>query len=432
MSLSDSVSNALLRLRLALRQIDEIKRGEHTHDHPKNILKEVADTLEEHEKRVERAVLTANEDICRNAAADLIVDLDMYLPLLGFILRSSNVRNAFEVFDPLIAMCRALLGDTARLIYSSEWDYSPFTRTFTFPKLHNVVVVGLPAHESSNSLIIPVVGHELGHAKWKQSGVLATLQDSIERDVLSYFVQHLDEVVGKRLAEDIRKQAQPEASLSVFVPEVGHAQYLAKLQCEEVFCDIVGIRIFGSSYLRAFAYLIFPSPKALERQSFEYPSNGDRAVYMRDAAIQFRASFASDYGGEFDDILPKDLVGQRRHMVLAADAATKLAFPRLMDEVRRLIPETMIAQMDETRVSMLISAFGRGRPGDGVFHLSEIVEAAWRSYLQRVRDKDCDPFGHLDALNEFVFKTIEVAEFYRRIPSSDANEQATRRRGQND
>ena len=374
MILAETLASAELRTKLALRQIDEIRRGEPTHNHPPVILSEIAELIDENHKELERAVLTGDPDIIRNRAADLITELDTYLPLLGFILRSSNVRNAFEVFDPLIAICAAVLGSDVRLIYSSEWDYSPFTETFTFPKLQNdLVVVGLPAHESSNALVIPVVGHELGHALWFRADVISQLGPEIEADVIAYFKIHLDEVAEKEEADAIREQASPDIAVAVFIPEVGRAQSYAKLQCEEVFCDIVGIRLFGVSYLRAFAYLVFPSPKGFERHAFEYPNYQTRVRYMIATAQHFGYAVPASFGDGYDDVLSKSVAGSRRHMVLAADEATGHTFDKLLVEVDRLLPVAMAPKIDETKVGELLAAFALHRPGDNIYNLPDII-----------------------------------------------------------
>lgn len=413
MKLEELLASAQLRTEFALRQIEEIRRGEHTHPHPLTILQEVARQLADNREKLDRAVLTEDADVCRNAAADLIVDLNNYLPLFGFILRSSNVRNAFEVFDPLIEMCGALLGGEVRLIYSSEWDYSPFTRTFTFPKLSNVVVVGLPAHESGNSLVVPVFGHELGHAKWKAAEVLADLKGLIQGAVISYYLNNLDDVLNKKDAKRVRDETNPTSALSILIPEVEEAQRWATLQAEEVFCDIVGTRIFGTSYLRAFAYLIFPSPKQLERQSFRYPGNRARVDYLVSAAEHFSAHIPDEFGSDFDDTLSKKLDPARRHAVMAADYATEQVFQSLVSKVDELVTPDLIPKIDDTNVRLLKECFRVGHPGNGIFQLAEIIEAAWETYLEKIQNER-EVYRVLSALNELVFKTVEVSEFYRR------------------
>src|SRR5439155_22334513 len=103
-----------------------------------------------------------------------LLALYQYLPLLGFILRSTNVRNAFEAFGPFLRLAGDVLEPgiersqrKTKLLLSSEWDYSPFTYP-TIPDLPKFLFIGLPAPESANPLLIPLAGHELGHAVWSR------------------------------------------------------------------------------------------------------------------------------------------------------------------------------------------------------------------------------------------------------------------------
>lgn len=415
MSLSETLANAELRTELALRQIAELTRGEHSHDHTKAILREIAKRIAENLDELKRAAAANNADVVRANAATLILDLDIYLPVLGFVLRSSNVRNAFEVFDPLMAMCKNILGPDVRLIYSSEWDYSPFMQSFSSPRLMNVVVVGLPAHESGNALLIPVVGHELGHAKWRKSNILASLKDEISKTILDYVMDNLDDIVGSENAKTYMSQADPRTLVSLMVSEVGEAQDAAELQCEEVFCDVVGTRIFGASYLRAFAYLLFPSPANMERFNFDYPSNSVRIRYMKDAAKHFGTPVSDDFGADFEDTPAKDFRPQLQHVVTAADKATDAAFPNILKAVETHLTTSVIPMIEEGRVKQLEAAFAAKGPGNSDYALPDIIEAAWRTHL--IGLEHGERFARLQALNEFVFKTIEVSEFYRRSGS---------------
>lgn len=412
MSLSETLANAELRTALALRQIHELARGEHSHDHTKAILSEIAERLSENLDELKRAAAVNDADVVRANASNLILDLDIYLPVLGFVLRSSNVRNAFEVFDPLMAMCKDVLGPDVRLIYSSEWDYSPFMQSFSSPRLKNVVVVGLPAHESGNALLIPVVGHELGHAKWHQSDVLGSLKDEISKTILDYMMENLADIVGPDNVSTYTSQADPRALVALTVGEVGEAQDAAERQCEEVFCDVIGTRIFGASYLRAFAYLLFPSPAEMERFNFDYPSNTARIRYMKQAAKHFGTPVSDDFGADFEDVSPKDLRPQLQHVVTAADRATEAAFPSILKAVETHLTTSVIPLIDEPKVKELEAAFAAKGPGNSNYTLPDIIEAAWRTHL--IGLEHGERFARLQALNEFVFKTIEVSEFYRR------------------
>src|SRR4029079_7231830 len=93
----------------------------------------------------------SDQTIVKQTCALDLHHLFTYLPLLGFVLRSTNVRNAFEVFRPLLR----LAGDIrdpgvpkgkrkTELVLSSEWDYSPFVYR-EMPKLPGFVMIGIPS-----------------------------------------------------------------------------------------------------------------------------------------------------------------------------------------------------------------------------------------------------------------------------------------------
>jgi hypothetical protein len=103
------------------------------------------------------ALLTVKQTACQIAN----MTISRFHSLLRFVLRSTNVRNAFELFDPLLRMSQKLIGKDTKLILSSEWSFSPFTYVGVFPELPGFVFIGIPASESGNALIIPAAGHEL-------------------------------------------------------------------------------------------------------------------------------------------------------------------------------------------------------------------------------------------------------------------------------
>src|SRR5207247_1253486 len=94
-------------------------------------------------------------DVSKQACRLTLDDLFTYLPFLGFILRSTNVRNAFEFLGPFRRLAGEVLEPQVtpdkretKLLFSSEWDYTPFTY-FSVPQLRRYVLIGLPAPESA-------------------------------------------------------------------------------------------------------------------------------------------------------------------------------------------------------------------------------------------------------------------------------------------
>src|SRR4029077_10849065 len=86
---------------------------------------------------------------------------------LGILLRSTNLRNAFEAYFAFEEMSRKLLGDDDKLIISSEWTSTRFYIPNPPAILEGYVFIGMPAFASRHALLLPLAAHELGHAVWR-------------------------------------------------------------------------------------------------------------------------------------------------------------------------------------------------------------------------------------------------------------------------
>lgn len=135
-------------------------------------------------------------DIVKAMCGEVLTTLFRYLPLLGFILRSTNVRNAFELYGPLLRLARRIVSSTTQLILSSEWRmYSPFTY-LRIPALPEFVLIGFPAPESANPLLLPLAGHELGHTVWGTRALGTQYKPEIEQHVINDVETNLAEYNG--------------------------------------------------------------------------------------------------------------------------------------------------------------------------------------------------------------------------------------------
>jgi hypothetical protein len=92
---------------------------------------------------------------------------------LGLLLRSSNLRNAFEIYFPIKILSTELLEHNTCVVLSSEWEFSPFIYPVALDELPEFVFIGIPASECHNPLILPLAGHELGHVVWRRKGAEA-------------------------------------------------------------------------------------------------------------------------------------------------------------------------------------------------------------------------------------------------------------------
>ncbi len=141
------------RIKAFLNEIDQLKQSEFPYPHPRDALDLLEERFKHHIDLLQRTPSTAPASVINNQCSVSLYDLHIFTPILGFILRSTNVRNAFEVYDPLLRLAQTILVADTRLILSSEWEYSPYVyRSMTL--LRGFVLIGLPAPESSNPLLV--------------------------------------------------------------------------------------------------------------------------------------------------------------------------------------------------------------------------------------------------------------------------------------
>ena len=151
-------------------ELERLRRGDFPHEHSKECLLSIEQLFLDQMGRVEAIDTDTSPPVQQAVCLNANMVIFRYHSLLGFVLRSTNIRNSFEIFDPLLRISKCLLGPDARLVLSSEWSFSPFTFSQVFPELPGFVFIGLPASESNNALIIPAAGHELGHTVWQLKG----------------------------------------------------------------------------------------------------------------------------------------------------------------------------------------------------------------------------------------------------------------------
>jgi len=152
------------------RTIDAILSGDMPFAAGRKALVRLMQAFDQLEKNLDRAVRLKDNDNISSIANNINVKILEVLPILGFILRSTNVRNAFEMIEPLQVVAEQAMQGKPELILSSEWDYIPFAYPQSLVDLKSYVLIGLPASEAASALLVPLAGHELGHAVWRNRG----------------------------------------------------------------------------------------------------------------------------------------------------------------------------------------------------------------------------------------------------------------------
>jgi hypothetical protein len=321
------------------------------------------------------------------------------------------VRNPFELHDPILQISRLFLGEDAKLILSTEWDFSPLMFSFADPDLDRFVFVGLPATEASNALIIPLVGHEIGHSVWYRY------------DLETFVAKHVKKCLAKEIYE---RRDQFSALYTGFNPQtfssnvpdlpfVEHwkrATVLCTKHCEEIFCDLIGLRIFGSSYLHAFEYLLGPHWGS---RSSEYPDNITRvqalALATKEWSLPSRKGVLSSIEAEAIKLSPADNI-----LLEAIDAATPRITPILIRKAGRIAAKVGSPLYMRSKPVQVLRDFRHFHPSNHADSFVEIIAAGWHAYLDdNFWDRNILPSEKIDILSELIFKSIEVMEFHRRV-----------------
>ncbi len=343
-----------------------------------------------------------------------LVNLKVYqtLPILGFILRSTNVRNAFELLDPLQQIASKALQGKPQLLLSSEWDYVPFAYPQNLDDLRSFILIGMPASESSSALLIPLAGHELGHAVWRNRGIGGGVSARVQERCIELY--NADRNAGFRKHfpsydpnDILAKELFPEAiALSV--------RYAA-FQAEELFCDMFAYALFGESFLYAFSYILAPGSGRVAGS--KYPSHRTRINVLTQIASNERVDVPRIEALQFADELPRN-DPQERYIVRIAETTVAEIIPSLWERVKQIVSEEQICRPEDERAQKHLTEFRLGIPAHSPKCIGDVINAGWKFYKELQRT--CKPKADIspatvDALNEMVLKTIEVLEFRRRI-----------------
>lgn len=387
-----------------IAEIERIEGSEFPYVHSKDCVQETKDLFLAHREALAEITPGSTSDsvelVCNAALSQIRQNLD----LLGFLLRSTNVRNAFEAYGPLLRMATSALGAGTRLVISSEWMFSPFTYVGV-PHLPNTVLVGMPATESSNPLLLPLAGHEFGHSAWDIFGLSHNIPQQLESAIIKDIERNwisLSEHFGETNMEDIATDLLARAFWII-------SWRWANRQCEEYFCDIFGFRLFGESFLHAFAYLLAPYKKG-KRVAF-YPELAARARALEKAAAIMGISIPQSYSTLFQE-MPLFGPNERENAQLSlADRVADSLIPELIDRVVDLLPESKAPPQSESNIGANLDRLRILVPAEKAGGLPNILAAAWRATL----DPSVIGFDKMDApnrimLSEIIWKSIEIDE----------------------
>jgi hypothetical protein len=347
------------------------------------------------------------------------------VPCLGFILRSTNVRNAFEVHGPLLRLSRKLLARNGlKLILSSEWFASPVNLLSPRVLSDDYILIGQPATESSNPFVIPLAGHELGHSVWAIEGLEKEYKSLIQGAVIEAVVKHW---------VDYKTAFQPTWTLEeahkhdlIAISDLAPPIRWCTAQVEEMFCDATGIAIFGEAYLRAFAYQLATLqhtgrsagyPPMLDRVKSHLSVASHLKVPVPDGYQSWFIKEAGEYGLTPQTALYLKIADEAREAITGNIRTRAVEIVRTGNVLTREVLKIKAEKSGKPDayphddIERCVKEFKRFTPCERSHSLSDIVNAAWRALeidqFFPDSEHESDKFSHL---SDIVLKSIEIHE----------------------
>jgi hypothetical protein len=391
-----------------IREIDKLKENDFPYQHSEEALDLIKDLINGNLEYLNMISEGSDKTTICQLCTTALDALYEFIPLLGFIVRSTNVRNGFEFYGPLLRLSRQVLkNDEIRLVLSSEWHYSPLTYQ-EIRGLDNFILIGLPATESDNPLLIPLAGHELGHHLWDNHSIGHKLKDTVTTEIVkligqnwSTFITHYPNLIT----------SPGELTKNLFALQVcSDAVDWAIRQSSELFCDFVGICIFGEAYLHAFAYLLAPGMSGV--RPVDYPEMTRRINALVAASHGYGIKNTADYLNLYNKNIEVDASSaDKAFLVGMADQAVDLIVPELIKAAEFFIKKSKTTRYSEIKVEEILSRFKLIVPAQNTESLSNILIAGWRAYHDPDLWKDVHRLSDkTSTLNELILKTIEVFE----------------------
>ncbi len=404
------------RLQSVIEEIERLKQSEFPYKQPLQALEVLR------QKFIGQQVTLAKvpEQASDLAGHHCSLTLDLLsgcVPYLGFILRSTNVRNAFETYAPLHRLAQSILGKDTKLILSSEWEFSPYVYR-SIPELPGFVLIGLPAPESSNPLLVPLAGHELGHSVWAAAGLGMQLQkrieDGVQEELTTNQWEEYEAIYPQFTKHDIR-----DGNRSARPTWVRACQW-ASFQTEEIFCDLFGLRLFSESYLHAFMYLLAPGFSG-QRFSFDYPTLKRRVEHLVESAKALGVSTPQGLEKAFVDQNEPD-EPTTKLLVSVADTVSASLAHDLHDFAWQFADSKGVPKAGQAQVNDISEEFReKVVPTSTPRTLADVLNAGWKCHL----DKDLwKEMGHIRPqdrhriLADLILKSMEVAEIHELLEDS--------------
>jgi hypothetical protein len=190
------------------------------------------------------------------------------------------------------------------------------------------------------------------------------------------------------------------------------------LQAEETFCDFIGVRLFGESYLHAFAYLL--CPRSQSQRPPGYPNITRRAAQIAEAASRMDVDVPKDFlsGFEAED---EPSAPDTKLFVGAADVVSASLVPKLIESAREVCERKSAPTRNRANVCKIVADFEKVVPTTQTTSLCDILNAGWECHLNPDLWKTVPqilPENRDRILRDLILKSAETLEVTERIGSA--------------
>jgi hypothetical protein len=404
------------RVRSFLREIERLSESEFPYMDSKAALDQLQTLFDRKLQRLEAFAPGSDPSIISQECRVTLLALYQYLPLLGFILRSTNVRNAFEAFGPFLRLAGDVLEPgiersqrKTKLLLSSEWDYSPFTYP-TIPDLPKFLFIGLPAPESANPLLIPLAGHELGHAVWSRYSLRqvfkTSAQDEVVRVIQADWTQYQQVFPNSTITP-------ADLTTNLFAVETWRvALEWCLYQAEETFCDFLGLRIFGASYLHAFGYLLSPG---FGSRSVRYPAMQARVPHLLAAATAYSVVAPAGFSALFENDAVASASQADEYRIQVADKALEQLIGALTKAANDRVAAAAIPTSSTEEIQRVLLRIKQVVPAENCKTVADILNAGWAAHGDENlwNESPAIKARKDQVLKELILKNFEIFEIER-------------------
>lgn len=400
---------ALSKIDSLLYQIDTILKCQFPYKSSENALQKIKKHFSSF--RVFIAEASDKNKVLPELCLQISEDIVRYLPIIGLLSNSANVRNIFEFHEPFWRLSSYILCHDnpprladINLVISSEWNFSPFV--VARAELKNFILIGMPALESKNPLLFPLAGHELGHVVWTQN--------LKKRDILAKAKIYLFDRLAPPSTTNAIDFLKSEENFKIYK--------IVESYIIELFCDCFGLRLFRESYIYAFYYLLLPL------RSFSgtmHPSLRYRGEILKKASAKFKFDFPTGFNNEKKD----EKSGDEKLAILYSTC------DYVIDDIFELVNEIIKDSMrhakttydfagEKTEQIKIKNSLMKVIPATEIKSLSDIINAGWIIYNKLHEAEEVIPTNDaeeimpkitMDMLFDLVSKSFEVLAIEARL-----------------